>query len=228
LAPRPGGAHGRSALLVAFGAGTIILLTLPHYSEFYIVFWLPFLCLWTGIGLSGLFPSPAKPAVRDKRYMTLGALFLLLALVSLCTIQLFETAEIYKHEYELAWQLSDIGKEIDRILPREGLALAGTPEIYLGMPWRLNYGGSCGFTYGDPVYWPLDQPQAVISTPGWDKGCDLLANWLTDNNFQAARCFSGHGLGEGVTILYLSPELMTPDAALDCTSAHLSLLEETA
>ena len=225
---RHGGVHGRSSLLVAFGAGAMVLLTLAHVTKFYAVFWLPFMCLWTGVGIAALFSTPAKPVGRDGRQVKLGALYLLLALVLLCTFQAVETAEIYKHEYELAWQLSAIGQEIDRMLPQEDLALAGTPEISLGMLWRLNYGAFCPFTLDDPEYWPLDQPMAVISTPGWDKGCDLLADWLTEHDFQAARCFPGHGLGEGVTILYLSPELMTPEAAVDCTPAHLSLLEETA
>lgn len=225
---RYGGANGKSSLFVALGAGTIILLTLAHFTKSYAVFWLPFMCLWTGAGLAGLFRSPEKPEDRDERQLTLGALYLMLALVLLCTIQVVETAEIYRHNYELAWQLSEIGQEIDRMLPQEDIALAGTEQFSLGMPWRLNFGGSCSFTRDDPKYWPLDQPQAVISTPGRDKGCHELAGWLTEHNFKPARCFTGHDLGEGVSILYLSPELMTADVAVDCTPAQLALLEETA
>ena len=113
------------------------------------------------------------------------------------------------------------------MLPREDIAIAGTQAIYPGMWWRLNYGVSCGFTLDDPKYWPLDQPQAVIFTPGRDKGCHLLADWLLEHNFRPAGCFTGHDLGEGVTILYLSPELMPPEDAIDCSPEHLAWLEVT-
>ena len=225
---RSGGKTERISLIVAVGAGITIFLTLAHASKYYVVFWLPFLCLWTGEGLARLFPLPAKPECRDRLQMSVGTLYLALALVLLCTIQLVETAGVYRDDYERARTLSDIGQEIDRMLPREDIVVAGTRDIYLGMLWRLNYGASCSFTLDDPKYWPLDQPQAVIFTPGRDKGCHLLADWLLEHDFRPARCFPGHDLGEGVTILYLSPELMTPDAAVDCTPAQLSLLEETA
>ncbi|MCY4024453.1 MAG: hypothetical protein OXF32_13515 [Anaerolineaceae bacterium] len=72
---RYGGVRGKSSLLVAIGAGAIILLTLAHFTKFYAVFWLPFMCLWTGFGFSMLFSSPARPDGRDRRQLTLGGAF---------------------------------------------------------------------------------------------------------------------------------------------------------
>ncbi len=224
---RSGGVLVKQSLFIAFGAGIVILLLLAHFTRHYITFWLPFMCLWTGFGLARLFPIPGKPGNTGRNAISLGTLYLLLALVLLSTIQLADTAGLHRDDYEHAWIMNDIGQEIDKMLPQEDIVIAGTPEIALGMLWRLNFGGFCGFTHSDPAYWPLDQPQAVIATPGWDKGCHLLADWLTEHDFQPARCFTGHDLGEGVTILYLSPELMTQEAAVDCTPAQLALLEDT-
>ena len=203
----------------------MIFLTLAHASKYYVVFWLPFLCLWTGVGLAKLFPPGAKSNSRDRMSMSLGTLYLVLALVLLCTIQLVETAGIHQDDYERTWKLVDVGREIDRMLPREDVAVAGTRDIYLGMTWRLNYGASCSFTRGDPKYWPLDQPQAVIFTPGRDTKCPLLADWLLEQDFRPARCFRGHDLGEGVSILYLRSQLMPQEHAVDCSQEDIGWLD---
>ena len=108
--------------------------------------------------------------------------------------------------------LIDISREIDRMLPAEDIVVAGTLELYLGMPQRLNFAGTCSFTWGKPEYWPLTAPQAIIHTPGLDRGCDQLPDWLIDHNFQPAGCFPVPGVGDGVVILYLLPELMPAEA----------------
>ena len=219
-------AADRDSLFVGLGAALAIFLTLAHFAKSYPLFWLPFVCLWSGTGLSRTF-APAGPDSEDRGKMSPGGLFVLLAFIMLSTIHLSETANLRKPDFERAKLLAQIGQEADKLLPNRDIAVAGTAEIYVGMPWRLNYGGSCSFTRDDPQYWPLDQPQAVIATPGWDKGCHELAGWLTEHNFQPARCFTGHDLGEGVTILYLSPELMPSEEANNCSSEHLAWLEVT-
>ncbi|MCY3947017.1 MAG: glycosyltransferase family 39 protein [Anaerolineaceae bacterium] len=222
---RLGRSIDKTSLIVATGAGMAIFLNLAHASKYYVVFWFPFLCLWTGVGLAKLFPFPARSEIRDWRIMSLGTLFLVLALVLLCTIQLVETAGVYREDYERTWILGEIGREIDRVLPREDVVVAGTRDIYLGMTWRLNYGASCSFTRDDPKYWPLDEPQAVIFTPGRDTRCPLLSDWLIDHDFRPARCFAGHDLGEGVSILYLPPDLMPQEVAVDCSPEVLGWLD---
>ena len=222
---RLGRGTDKTSLFLALGAGMLIFLTLAHASKYYVVFWFPFLCLWTGAGLARLLPRPVRTDDLEVRKLSLGTLYLVLALVLLCTIQLAETAGIHRDDHERSRILGDIGREIDSMLPREDVVVAGTRDIYLGMLWRLNFGASCGFTQGDPKFWPLDQPQAVIFTPGRDKGCDLLADWLLDHDFRPARCFRSHDLGEGVSILYLPPDLMPQEVAVDCSPEDLAWLD---
>lgn len=218
----------RHSLTVAGGAGILILLFLAHFTPHYLVFWVPFMCLWIGIGLSRLDSSPNAPASRHKIQISLGTVYVLSALVLLGVVHLGENSSLHQDSFERFRNVTRTSQEINGMLPAEDVVVAGTIEMYIGMPWRLNFGGSCGFTRGDTVFWPLDPPQAVIHTPVWDRGCDQLADWLKEHDFRPARCFTGHDLGEGVTILYLSPELMTPESAVDCTPAQLALLEETA
>lgn len=225
LALRQDRAAARSSLTIAVGGGILILLMLAHFSVQYFVFFLPFFCLFAGTGLAGLFPTPETTASPGTTSMSLGTLFVVAAFVLLNTLQLDETATLQQESNERAEAIVSIGQEIDQMLPAEDIVVAGTPEFYLGMTWRLNYSGLCGFTYSDPAYWPLDKPQAVLSTPGWDKGCDLLADWLIDHDFQPARCFSGHGLGDGTTILFLTPDLMPREDAIDCSLENLVWLE---
>ena len=227
LAFRQDRAALRPSLTTAVGGGIVILLLLAHFSVQYFVFFLPFFCLFSGAGLSGLFPAPETAASPGKTLVSLGTLFVVLAFVLLNALQLDETATLQQESNERARAIVSIGQEIDQMLPVKDIVVAGTPEIYLGMTWRLNYGAFCGYTHGDPVYWPLDQPQAVISTPGWDKGCHRLADWLIDHDFQPVRCFSVPGLGHETTILLLSPGLMTQKAAVDCKPEHLAWQEIT-
>ena len=108
------------------------------------------------------------------------------------------------------------------MLPAEDIVVAGTVELYLGMPQRLNFAGTCSFSWGKPEYWPLTNPQAIIYTPGWDKGCERLPQWLDEHDFSPARCFAVPGVGDGVAILYLLPELMPAERAIDCAPDDLA------
>ena len=132
----------------------------------------------------------------------------MLATLTLSVIQLELSATLNLANNEGARRVIEVGREIDRLLPAEDIAVAGTYEIALGMPLRLNFGGYCSFTREDSKYWPLAAPQAIVYTPGWDRGCHLLADWLVEYDFRPARCFAMPHLGDGVTILYLLPELM--------------------
>ncbi|MCY4526528.1 MAG: hypothetical protein OXB89_07950, partial [Anaerolineaceae bacterium] len=191
LTIRQGRSAVRASLTIAVGGGIVILLMLAHFSAYYHVFWLPFLCLFSGTGLSGLFLSPEDSASRSTSKVSLGTVFVVAAFVVLNALQLDETATLQQKAHQRYQAIVNIGQEIDRMLPADDIVVAGTTEFYLGMSWRLNYGGSCGFAHRDPVYWPLDSPQAVIATPGWDKGCHLLPDWLSEHGFRPASCFTG-------------------------------------
>ena len=215
----------RLSLTIAGGAGLLILIFLAHFTPYYLVFWLPFMCLWLGTGLSSLDLTTQRFGSRTKVQVSFGMVYILAAFLLLGTLHLDDTSSLQQLAHDRLESVTRTGQEIDRMLPAEDIVVAGTTETWLGMPWRLNFGGSCGFTRSNPAFWPLDPPLAVISTPGWDRGCDQLADWLTDHGFRPARCFSGHDLGEGVTILFLSPELMPPEDAIDCSPEQLALLE---
>ena len=215
----------RLSLTIAGGAGLLILIFLAHFTPHYLVFWLPFMCLWLGTGLAGPDQTAQNSNSRTKVQVTFGMVYVLAALVLLVTFHLDDIAGLQHLAHDRLQSVTRTGQAIDKLLPAEDIVVAGTTETYLGMPWRLNFGGSCGFTHSNPALWPLDPPLAVISTPGWDRGCNHLADWLLEHNFRPAGCFTGHDLGEGVTILFLSPELMPPEDAIDCPAEHLAWLE---
>ncbi|MCY3947019.1 MAG: hypothetical protein OXF44_12140 [Anaerolineaceae bacterium] len=217
----------RMSLMIAGGAGLLILVFLAHFQRYYLVFWLPFTCLWLGTGLSSLDPIPRTFISRTRVRVSFGTVYGLAAFVMLGTLHLDDISGLQHLAHERLESVTRTGQAIDRMLPAEDIEVAGSIVPYLGMPWRLNFGGSCGFAHGDTRYWPLDPPQAVISTPGWDEGCDFLADWLSQQDFRPARCFTGHDLADGVTILFLSPELMPPGDAVDCSPEHLAWLENT-
>ena len=208
-------------LIIAAGSFAFVILTWAHFNHHYILFWLPFLCLWPGALLS-VFPGPGArlPACHSSQ-ISFGALYLLLAFLLLSALYLDDSARANRLINEERELLINISREIDRMLPVEDIVVAGTLELYLGMPQRLNFAGTCSFTWGKPEYWPLTAPQAIIHTPGLDRGCDQLPDWLGAHDFQPARCFAVPGVGDGVAILYLLPELMPEEVAIDCTPEDL-------
>ena len=215
-------------LVIATGSFAIVILTWAHFNHHYILFWLPFLCLWPGALLS-VFPGPGArlPACHCPQ-ISFGALYLLLAFLLLSALHLDDSARANRLINEERELLLNISREIDRMLPADDIVVAGRLELYLGMPQRLNFAGTCSFAWGKPEYWPLTAPQAIIHTPGLDKGCDRLPDWLIDYNFQPARCFAVPGVGDGVVILYLLPELMPAERAIDCAPDDLAWLEAAA
>ena len=213
-------------LLFAAGVAVILLILMAHFSPHYLVFFLPFVCLWSGTGLSALFPASVKPYFRNGPQWPLGPIYFVSAFLLLGTIQLTEIATLYTDSLKSTRAFISIGQEIDRMLPDENIVVAGTVETYLGMTWRMNYGGSCGFTWGDDKSWPLDSPRAVIYTQGWDMGCDSLPEWLNDHDFRPARCFTGHDLGEGTTVLFLPADLTRLTSAIDCLEQDLMWMED--
>ena len=225
LRHNPGSA--RLSLAIAGGAGLLVLIFLAHFTPHYLVFWLPFTCLWLGTGLSSPGPTTQVFISRTRVQVSFGMVYVLATLLLLGALHLDDISSLQLLAHDRLESVTRTGQEIDRMLPAEDIVVAGTIETFLGMPWRFNYGGSCGFTHVDPRRWPLDSPQAVIATPGWDRGCDLLADWLSQHGFRPARCFAGHDLGDGVTILLLSPKLMPPEDAVDCSPEHLAWLEVT-
>ena len=108
------------------------------------------------------------------------------------------------------------------MLPEEDIVVAGQEGYYPGMPQRLNYGSSFSFTWEQPEFWPLAEPQAIIVTLGADDSYSKLDLWLDAHDFRPARCFSVPGLGDGIAILYLKPELLQEKVAIDCTPEVLA------
>ncbi len=215
-------------LMIATGSFIMVFLTIAHFNPNYVVFWMPFLCLWPGAWLSG-FPSPRTilPPGRTKQ-MSFGGLYTLLAFLLLSTLHLDDMTRANWIANKENKFLIEVGREMDRMLPASDIVVAGTVELYLGMPQRLNFAGTCSFAWGKPEYWPLTAPQAIIHTPGLDKGCDRLPDWLIDHEFQPARCFAVPGVGDGVVILYLLPELMPAEGAIDCAPDDLAWLDVAA
>ena len=215
-------------ILLPAGSFFLIILALAHINAHYVIFWLPFLCLLPGIWISGfLQPSARSELSRDSR-LSFGATYVLLALWLLSTLWFGDLVYVQAQHHRNSMATIKAGQEIDHMLPNEDIVVAGTPELYLGMPQRLNFGGSCGYTWEQENSWPLDAPQAIIYTPGWDQGCDRLPQWLGAHDFQPARCFALPGVGDGVVILYLLPELMPAERAIDCAPDDLAWLDAAA
>ncbi len=219
----------RNLLFLLAGSVLLIGLLLGHVNEFYFVFLFPFICLWFGAWLSEFPVQPAGTAAKGELRLSFMASYLLFALLCLYIIQTFATANysgaVRRREQVL--EMAAVGREIDDLLPAEDIVVAGQEGYYLGMPQRLNYGSSFSFTWGKPEYWPLPEPQAIIVTPGVDSDYSDLDRWLIDHEFQPVHCFPVPGVGDGVVILYLEPELMPPERAIDCTPLDLAWLEGT-
>ena len=108
------------------------------------------------------------------------------------------------------------------MLPEEDIVVAGQEGYYLGMPQRLNYSSSLSFTRGKPENWPLAEPQAIIVTLRVDESYSDFDCWLIERDFRPARCFDVPGMGDGVAILYLLPELMPEEVTIDCAPEVLA------
>ncbi len=214
----------RNLLFLLAGSVLLIGLLLGHVNEFYFVFLFPFISLWFGAWLSEFPVTPAGTAVKGEMRLSFMASFLLCAVMSLYIIQTFATAN-YSGAVRKREQLqimSAVGREIDGLLPAEDVVVAGQEGYYLGMPQRLNYGSSFSFTWKQPEYWPLAEPQAIIVTVGVDDSYSDLDRWLIERDFRPARCFAVPGLGDGVAILYLLPELTPPEVAINCAPEDLA------
>ena len=220
----------RSLLLLLAGSLLIIGLLLSHVNEFYFVFLMPFISLWFGAWLGDISNTTARVAANGSLRLSFMASYILCAVLSLYILQTIAMANYSSglRRREQVQTMSDAGRAINRLLPEEDIVVAGQEGYYLGMPQRLNYGSSFSFTWGKPEYWPLAEPQAIIVTLGVDESYSDLDRWLIDYNFQPARCFPLPGVGDGVAILYLLPELMPEEAAIDCAPDDLAWLEAAA
>ena len=219
----------RSLLLLLAGSLLIIGLLLSHINEFYFVFLMPFISLWFGAWLGDISNTTARGAANGSLRLSFMASYILCAVLCLYVLQTIAMANYSGglRRREQVQAMSDAGRAINRLLPEEDIVVAGQEGYYLGMPQRLNYGSSFSFTWGQPEYWPLAEPQAIIVTLGVDESYSDLDRWLIDHNFQPARCFTLPGLGDGVSILYLLPELMPEEVAIDCAPDDLAWLEGT-
>ena len=219
----------RSLLFLLAGSLLIIGLLLSHINDFYFVFLMPFISLWFGAWLGDISNTTARVAANGSLRLSFMAGYILCAVLSLYVLQTIAMANYSGglRRREQVQAMSDAGRAINRLLPEEDIVVAGQEGYYLGMPQRLNYGSSFSFTWGQPEYWPLAEPQAIIVTLGVDESYSDLDRWLIDHNFQPARCFTLPGLGDGVSILYLLPELMPEEVAIDCAPDDLAWLEGT-
>ena len=216
----------RSLLFLLAGSVLLIGLMLGHVNEFYFVFLFPFISLWFGAWLAEIPVMPTGTAAKGEKRLSFMATYLLCAVLVLYIIQTFAAANFSGavRKREQLQLMSAVGREIDEVLPAEDVVVAGQEGYYLGMPQRLNYGSSFSFTWEQPEYWPLAEPQAIIVTFGVDDSYTDLDRWLFERDFRPARCFAVPGLGDGVAILYLLPELMPEERAIDCAPEDLAWL----
>ena len=161
-----------------------------------------------------------------KEVLTFGGVFVLVVILTSYTLQVYQSSQDERSIERLSYTLvlTQIGREINQILPEEELVIAGNGGYYLGMPDRLNYWSSFSFTWEVPDFWPLDPPQAIIVTLGWDHGYSGLAGWLVENDFQVIECFPIMNARSDAqaAILYAHPELELPKLQQKCTSEMLS------
>ena len=145
-------------LIIAAGSFAFVILTWAHFTQHYVLFWLPFLCLWPGALLS-VFPGPGArlPACHSPQ-ISFGALYLLLAFLLLSVLHLGDVARANRTINEERDMLIDISREIDRMLPAEDIVVAGTLELYHGMAQRLNFAGTCSFSWGSAGVLAINEP----------------------------------------------------------------------
>ncbi len=218
-------AADRLLLSLAVGAMAIVGLFFAHVNDFYLIFVFPIFAIWFGAWLGKFFGDYHDPSSQGVHLSGAG-LFVLLASIFLYAFFFHARSlenGLLNHRTQI-WEMERIGREINNLLPNEDVVVAGDPGYYLGMPHRLNYATTFSFTWGLPGYWAFDAPQAVIVTVGIDDGYSNLDTWLVDHNFQPARCYSVPDLGEETTILYLSPDLGPPQAAISCSAEDLAWL----
>ena len=220
----------RSLLLLLAGSLLIIGLLLSHINDFYFVFLMPFISLWFGAWLGDISNTSARAAANGSLRLSCMASYIFCAVLCLYVLQTIAMANYSGglRRREQVQAMSDAGRAINRLLPEEDIVVAGQEGYYLGMPQRLNYGSSFSFTWGKPEYWPLAEPQAIIVTLGADDSYTDLDRWLSEHDFRPARCFAVPGLGDGVAILYLLPELMPEEATIDCAPKDLAWPERVA
>ena len=215
--------------LILFGGAYILIFSqLAHVNEYYWVFALPFI----SIGLGSVSRALHFYVTQDKtgkEVLTFGGVFVIVVLLTTYTLQVYQSSQDERsiERWKYTRDLAQIGREVNQLLPKEEILIAGDDGYYLGMPDRLNYWSSFSFTWNLPKYWPLDPPQAIIVTLGQDNDYSGLAGWLMVNDFQAIECFpilNAHNDAQAA-ILYTTPTLELTKLQNNCTAEMLAWLE---
>lgn len=216
----------RPLLAVFLGSALLIGLVLGHVNEYYFLFFLPFICIWFGAWLARLRPAAAGALPRGAVRLSFVATYLLGATLLLYALQaavMANSAGLMRARAVMQ-RLEAAGREIDALLPAGDIVVAGHAGYYAGMPQRLNYASGFSFTWEQPAYWPLAEPQAIIFSRGVDEGYSGLGHWLRERDFRAAGCFAVPEHGAGVAVLYVLPELLPPEGDTKCGPADLAWL----
>ena len=210
-----------------YGAGMVVILVLAVQAHFniYAVFFFPLYSVLFGgmVARSGRLADLAATVNRVPS-LSIGPLAVLLAVPVLFAIQTVEAAHFPPTRERLAFlhAMSGVGREMDALLPREDIVIAGERFFYMGMSDRLNYqdlftfSSEPAFLRDDPRYWPLAAPRALVLDEGRLEEYPQLDSWLVEQDFQAVRCYATPGYGTGTTMLWFHPELEWPAGPSGC------------
>ena len=222
------GKQDRLLLTILFGSMILVSLVLAHINDFKFVFFMPFVCI-----LGGAVTLHVRRSIgQGKNVLTpslhILLLYLVVSMLLLFTFQVYAVSNRTNIQARLLEQQerAEIGRTIDSLLPKNEIVIAGDSGYFTGMHHRLNYWATFSFTWKLPKYWPLDPPQAIIVTLGWDDGYSGLAEWLVNHYFQAIECYSiKKARNEAyAAILYALPELELSQTQGSCTPELLGWL----
>ena len=211
------------------GTLSLIALTLAHINDYYLIFLMPFICLFFGAGFVDSACAAGQQLKNETLSLGIWGIFIVLCALQLFTAQAYEVSQRPDTLIRLAEQreMAAIGRTIDELLPQEEIVIAGDSGYYLGMPQRLNYWSTFSFTWALPKSWPLDPPQAIIVTLGVDEGYSGLADWLMEYDFRAIACYpvTSARSEARAAILYTLPELNSSVYAQNCSPEMLAWLD---
>ena len=212
-------------ILVA-GIVLFFLAALLTHGGPYLVMVFPVYCVLFGAVVKQLQVCCAPESADNT--VPLAVLTLLLSVPMLFALRNVEAAHFppTPARFEFLEAMSEIGRDIDTLLPEEDIVVAGEYYFHAGMWQRLNFydmflfidrtGSIPGFLNRDTQMWPLADPRALILDEGRLEEYPQLDSWLVAQDFQVVRCYATPGHGRGTTMLWFHPELERPAGPSGC------------
>ncbi len=207
------------------GVALFFLAALLTHGGPYLALVFPVYCTLFGIVVKQL--SVSAPESADNT-VPIAVLALLLSVPMLFALRHVEAAHFPPTlaRIEFLESMSEIGRDIDALLPEEDIVVAGEHYFHAGMWHRLNFygmflfidrtGSIPGFLNQDRQMWPLADPRALILDEGRLEEYPRLDSWLVEQDFQVVRCYATPGYGRGTTMLWFHPELERPAGPSGC------------